>query len=153
MSISIVLVPVAIAAVSAWRASRPERDPVTGRTVIGVQTRMRDTGLLTLALSDMQAQVHQHQDGSLIAQWQNTQAHFHQDPDGVWQVDFTGAIDTDSATSIVTAIDAAYGRQVQQAVLARLRERAPLAGMNVASESTDDTGTITLVLDIHEAHA
>lgn len=127
MSISIVLVPVAIAAVSAWQASRPERDPVTGRTVIGVQTRMRDTGLLTLALADTHGLVNRQNDGSLITQWQNTQAHFHQDADGVWQVDFSGAIDTDSAVSIVAAVDAAYGRRVQQAVLARLRERAPLA--------------------------
>lgn len=152
MSISIVLVPVAIAAVSAWHASRPERDPVTGRTVVGVQTRMRDTGLLIAALADTRALVTPQHDSSLHVQWQNTYAHFHQDSDGVWQVDFSGSVDTESATSIVKNIDAAYGRRVQQAVLTRLRDRAPTAGMSIRSESTDSSGTVTIVLDVNEAY-
>ena len=49
---------------------------------------------------------------------------------------------------VVTAIDTAYGLRVQQAVLTRLRERAPLAGMSIASESVDDNDTVTVVLDL-----
>lgn len=49
---------------------------------------------------------------------------------------------------IVAAVDAAYGRRVQQAVLTRLRERAPQAGMTIASETVGDTDTVTVVLDL-----
>jgi hypothetical protein len=43
-------------------------------------------------------------------------------------------VDEERAVEIVRAVDAAYGRQVQRAVLDRLRERAPAAGLRLESE-------------------
>lgn len=160
MSISIVLIPAAIAAAT-WAASHGEKRESEGRTVIGVSTRMRDAGLLAGALTDTSALVTPQSADSLIARWQNVTAHFHRDParaDAAWQVDFIGQgraerremsqVTEESVQGIVAAVDAAYGRRVQQAVLARLRERAPLAGMTIASETVDDTDTVTVVLDL-----
>ena len=145
MSISIVLIPAAIAAAT-WAASHGEKRDSEGRTVIGVSTRMRDVGLLTEALADTRAVVTQRSDDSLIARWQNVSAHFHRDParaDAAWEVDFIGQgraerrelsqVTEESVQGIVAAVDAAYGRRVQQAVLTRLRERAPQAGMTLPS--------------------
>jgi hypothetical protein len=146
MSVSIVLVPLAIAAISAWQASHQEVDS-EGRTVCHVQTRMRDEGLLAAALRHTQAQVSS-TDGVLIALWQDVEAEFHRDVDGIWQANFTGEVNVDRATAIIATIDAAYGRRVQQAVLARLRERAPTAGMSIASETVEDDDSVTLVLNV-----
>lgn len=146
MSISIILIPAAIAAVSAWQASRPATDG-TGRTVCHVQTRMRDDGLLVAALTDTKAIVTQ-SEGRIIAQWQSVQAEFARDAQGIWQVDMTGEVDQEIASGIVAAVDQAYGRQVQAAVLARLRERAPVAGMKVESERVEQDASVTLVLTV-----
>lgn len=146
MSISIILVPLALAAVSAWQASRKETD-AQGRTVCHVQTRMRDTGLLAAALADTHAGVRQSAD-RITATWQGVQAQFQRDDRGIWQVDFTGNIDEERASVIAAAIDQAYGRQVQQAVLSRLRDRAPQAGMTLVSEAVEDDDSVTLVLNV-----
>jgi hypothetical protein len=146
MSVSIVLVPLAIAAIGAWQASRKETD-AQGRTVCHVHTRMRDESLLAAALADTRANVTR-TPGLIVAAWQGVQAEFRRDAQGVWQVDFSGDVDEAQASAIVVAVDQAYGGQVQQAVLARLRERAPAAGMTVASETVEDDNSVTLVLDV-----
>jgi hypothetical protein len=146
MSVSIVLVPLAIAAISAWQASREEVD-AEGRTICHVQTRMKDQGLLAEALRQTRADVSVYPD-KLIAKWQGVEAEFARDEHGIWQANFTGDVDVDRASSIVVAIDVAYGHQVQQAVLAKLRERAPAAGMSVASETVEADSSVTLVLNV-----
>lgn len=146
MSISIILVPLAMAAIAGWQASRKETD-VEGRTVCHVQTRMRDSELLSAALTDTYAAVTRSAE-EITADWHGVSARFRRDASGIWQVDFTGEIDERRASEIVVAIDQAYGRQVQQAVLSRLRERAPAAGMTVASETVEDDDSVTLVLNV-----
>lgn len=146
MSISIVLVPLAIAGISAWKASREEVD-VQGRRICQVQTRMKDQSLLAAALRETRADVAVTPD-RLTARWQGVQAEFMRDVQGIWQANFTGDVDVNRASSIVTAIDVAYGHQVQQAVLAKLRERAPTAGMSVASETVESDSSVTLVLNV-----
>lgn len=146
MSIEIVLVPLALAAISAWQASRSGVDQ-QGRTICEVQTRMKDRGLLGSALRDIDASVTDTPD-SMIARWEGVEATFRQDDAGIWQATFSGAIDVEGASSIVASLDVAYGKQVQQAVLARLRDRAPQAGMSVASETIEADSSVTLVLNV-----
>lgn len=146
MSVSIILVPLAVAAVSAWQAGRQESD-AEGRTVCHVQTRMKDQGLLAAALHDTRADVAVSSD-SLIARWQGVEANFQRDKQGIWQAHFTGDVDLERASGIVAAIDVAYGRQVQRSVLSRLRERAPHAGMSVASETVEADDSVTIVLNV-----
>lgn len=146
MSVSILLVPLAIAAVSAWQVGRHETDS-DGMTICHVQTRMRDQRLLTAALRDTRADVAVTND-SLVARWQGVDASFQRDDQGIWQAHFTGDVDVERASGIIEAVDLAYGRRVQHDVLAKLRERAPLAGMLVASETVEADDSVTLVLNV-----
>lgn len=146
MSVSIVLVPLAIAAISSWQASRSETD-AQGKTFCQVGTRMRDMTLLAAALADTRAVVTASGD-MLVADWSGVRAEFARDADGIWQAHFTGDIDEARAVGIVSAIDQAYGLQVQRAVVEKLKQRAPGAGMSVVSERVEADDTMTLVLEV-----
>jgi hypothetical protein len=146
MSVSIVLVPMALAAISAWQASRSETD-AQGRTMCQVSTRMRDEGLLAAALADTRAVVGR-SGSTLSADWAGARAEFTRDEAGIWQASFTGDIDEERAIGVISAIDQAYGLQVQRAVVARLKQRAPGAGMSVVSERAEADDSMTLVLEV-----
>lgn len=146
MSVSLILVPAAMAAVAAWKASRPETD-AHGRTVCHVATRMRNEHLLAAALADTGASTALHE-SRLSAEWQGVQADFRRDADGAWSVHLVGEVDTARAEQIIAAVDAAYGRRVQQEVLAKLRERAPRAGMTLESETVENDDSVTVVLTV-----
>lgn len=148
MSVSIVLVPLAIAAVASWRASRSETDP-QGLTHCQVSTRMRDMTLLAAALAETRAAVTAEGE-MLVAEWSGVRAEFARDANSIWQANFTGDIDEVRAVGIVSAIDQAYGLQVQRAVVEKLKRRAPGAGMSVVSERTEDDASMTLVLEVGE---
>ncbi|MFD6415277.1 hypothetical protein [Streptomyces sp. NPDC060194] len=146
MSVTFVLVPLALAAVSALQAGRKEVDR-QGRTVHHVQTRMRDESLVARALQDTDAQVSLSAD-MIRADWQEVRGQFRRDTHGVWQAEFTGEINEVEAGRIISAVDRAYGIHVQQTVLARLRERAPTAGMTVESETVEADESVTVVLAV-----
>jgi hypothetical protein len=146
MSVELLLLPVAVAAVSAWQAKRTADE--AGREIVAVNTRMRDESLLQLALTDTNATVVRHA-GALTAAWGDTQGRFTCSSDGIWSAHFIGDTNPEHATALVNAIDSAYGRRVQQAVLSRLRERIPEAGMSIRSETTEDDHSVTLVLNVH----
>ncbi|WP_230486728.1 hypothetical protein [Nocardioides anomalus] len=131
---------------SAWQASRSDTDD-HGRTVCQVNTRMRDESLLAAALADTQAVVNRSA-SILRADWAGVRADFTRDDAGVWQAHFTGDIDEERAVGIINAIDKAYGLQVQQAVLQRLKQRAPGAGLLLVSERTEADDSTTLVLEV-----
>lgn len=149
MSVSIVLLPLAVAAVSALHTRWRDRDDA-GRTVCHVGTRMRDEGLLGAALADIGAVVTHRSPDALTAAWQGVTAEFTRDADGIWAAHLTGEVDDARAADIVAAIDAAYGRQVQAAVLARLRERAPAVGLRLQSETVADDASVTMVLTVEQ---
>jgi hypothetical protein len=144
VSVSLVLVPLAVAAVSAWHVSRAEADE-EGRLICHVGTRMRDIGLLRAALADTSAAVRE-EDGALIADWAGVHARFTRDAEGIWSAHLAGDVDEARAVGIVTAVDQAYGRQVQAAVVTRLRDKAPSAGMRVESQTVGEDASVTLVL-------
>lgn len=147
MSIEIVLVPLAVAAVSAWQAKRSADQ--AGRQIVAVGTRMRDQGLLTAALNDTGARVNVGSGDSVTAEWAHSRGTFARNDDGIWSVHFEGDTTLDDATDLVARVDAAYGLRVQAEVLARLRERAPEAGMDVESETVEDDQSVTLVLNVN----
>ena len=146
MSVSLVLVPLAFAAVSAYKAATAAPDGESP-TVCHVTTRLRDERLLAQALTDTGAEVAQQRD-RVVADWQGVQAVFTRDDLGIWQVALTGEVTTDSAQGIVAAVDAAYGVRVQQEVLARIRSRAAESGMAVESERVEQDRSVTLVLTV-----
>ncbi|SCF34069.1 hypothetical protein GA0074695_5809 [Micromonospora viridifaciens] len=146
MSVSLILLPLAVAAVAATHGATAGRDQ-NGRVVCQVQTRMRDETLLTAALHDTAAAVTA--DGDLIlADWAGVRATFQRDAEAIWSAHFTGEVDEQRAVDIVRAVDAAYGRQVQRAVLQRLREQAPAAGLRLESEQVTEDASVRLVFAV-----
>lgn len=166
MSLEIVLIPLAFAAVSGWKAARgsntSEREAIAagqqaglvrdtqGRTGLQVSSRMRDAGLLAQALQDAGAAVSASGD-TLTAQWADVQAEFTRDDEGVWSAQLTGDVDEQRAVGIITAVDDAYGRRVQQALLETLRARAELAGMTIERETVEADESVTVTLAVGTA--
>ncbi|PZG14689.1 hypothetical protein C1I95_21130 [Micromonospora craterilacus] len=146
MSISVVLVPLAVAAVVAVQGVAARRDQ-QGRVVCQVQTRMRDERLLAAALHDTAAVVGADRD-TITADWAGVRANFQRDADGIWSAHFTGEVDEERAVEVVRAIDTAYGRQVQRAVLERLRQQAPAAGLRLESEQVTEDASVRLVFAV-----
>jgi len=144
MSISIILLPLAVAGVAAATGLADRRGEAK---VVEVQTRMRDEELLKAALAQTGA-VTESEPRAVIARWEGVTARFERGADGIWSAHFTGTADEDRAVEIIQAIDAAYGRQVQQAVLARLRERAPAAGLRLESEEAVADEAVRLVFAV-----
>ncbi|MFS8480188.1 MAG: hypothetical protein FWJ93_14745 [Micromonosporaceae bacterium] len=146
MSVSLLLVPLAVAAAAGVRGVTAGRDH-EGRIVCQVQTRMRDETLLAAALRETNAAVTagEHE---IVAAWEGVQATFRRDRDGVWSAHLTGDVDEQRAIEIVRAVDAGYGRQVQRAVLDRLRERAPAAGLRLESETVAEDASVRLVFAV-----
>lgn len=146
MSLEIVLVPLALAAFSAWKSSKQVQEQ-DGRTVCHVGSRMRNEELLWKALTDCGAAVAQ-QESSIVATWSGVQAQFMRDGQGIWTAHLTGEVDEARGLAIITAVDTAYGRHVQQTVLETLRARAGAAGMSVESESKAADESVTVVLTV-----
>ena len=146
MSVSLILVPLAVAAVSAAHGVRSARDD-RQQVVCQVQTRMRDASLLAAALRATGAEVTV-EDRKIVAAWKGVRARFTLNQDEIWEAHFTGAVDEARAVEIVHAIDAGYGLQVQRAVLERLREQAPAAGLRLESESVAADSSVRLVFAV-----
>ncbi|RBY84319.1 hypothetical protein [Blastococcus sp. TF02A-26] len=145
MSISLVLLPLAVAAATAIQ-DRMERRQEAGRLTCSVDTRMRDGGLLAAALTDTGATVDATERDGIRVHWSATSAVFERDTAGIWSAHFSGDVDETTARERIIQIDRAYGRQVQAAVLARLRERAPAAGFTLTTQRLEDDDSVTLVL-------
>ncbi|MFC4145740.1 hypothetical protein ACFO0M_05700 [Micromonospora mangrovi] len=146
MSISLILLPLAVATVAAAHTAGADRDD-QGRTICQVQTRMRDETLLAGALRDTGAVVAADQ-AAITADWDGVRAEFRRGADGVWTAHLTGDVDEERAVAIVQSVDAAYGRQVQRAVLDRLRAQAPAAGLRLESEQVTEDASVRLVFAV-----
>lgn len=146
MSVSLRLLPLAAVAAKAEAEVRARQDQ-EGRIVCQVQTRMRDENLLAAALRETGALVST-DNGQLHASWDGVRSVFQRAPDGIWTAHFGGDVDERRAVEIVRALDAGYGRQVQRAVLARLHERAPAAGLRLESASTTEENAVQLVFAV-----
>ncbi|WP_229399559.1 hypothetical protein [Micromonospora okii] len=151
MSISLILVPLAVATVAAAQAASAERDG-SGRVVCQVRTRMRDETLLATALRDTNAVVAAGADG-ITADWAGVRAVFQRGADGIWAAHVAGEVDEARAVEIVRSVDVAYGRQVQGAVLERLRAQAPAAGLRLESEQVTEDASVRLVFAVEERTA
>jgi hypothetical protein len=111
---------------------------------------MRDEGLLADALSDTGAVTTRSDANAFTAEWQGVAAAFTRDQAGIWSAHLTGEVDDARATAIISAIDIAYGRRVQAAVLEKLRERAPDAGLRLESERVEDDDSVVMVLTVQQ---
>lgn len=146
MSVSLLLVPMAVASAAAVHGATAGQDS-QGRIVCTVQTRMRDAHLLAAALRDTQATVVTGDD-EIIADWAGVRAVFRRGSDGIWSAHLSGDVDTERAVDIVKAVDAAYGRQVQRAVVERLRERSATVGLRLESEQVTEDASVQMVFTV-----
>jgi len=141
VSIELVLVPLALAALSGWRASAEATDAST----CVVQTRLRDPELLAEALSALGAQVRR-TDGVVTGRLGAVELSFSARDDGTVLAHVAGAAAA-QAERLVLAVDQAYAAAVQAALHARLLARAPGLGLRLVEESVGEDDAITLVLE------
>ncbi|WP_203580908.1 hypothetical protein [Microbacterium hibisci] len=172
MSVSLILIPAALAAVTAISAAggigalsqlggdRESDGAETGAVddggarPISVRTRMKDPDLLGDALRDLGATQVAYDGDRLTALVEGVELEMARSEEGVWAAHFRRAdglelAETDAA-ALVQRLDAAYALRVQQTVAARIRERAASAGFELVSETRDDQDTVTMVLDVKD---
>ncbi|MEJ1086895.1 hypothetical protein WDU99_01035 [Microbacterium sp. Mu-80] len=174
MSVSLLLIPAALAVAgvvggigvagvqsqSGTDASQKSGKSAPGReipadetvTPLQVQTRMKNAGLLASALHDLGATSIDTVDGELTAVVDDLSLRMTRDADGIWTAHVTGTdgreADVSDATALMTRIDGAYARRVQQEVAARIRARAADAGFELVSESRQSDDSVTMVLSV-----
>lgn len=121
-------------------------------TPLQVQTRMKNADLLASALHDLGATSIGTVGGELTAVVDDLSLRMARDADGIWTAHVTGAdgreADVSDATALMTRIDGAYARRVQQEVAARIRARADDAGFELVSESRQSDDSVTMVLSV-----
>jgi hypothetical protein len=148
MSISLLLVPAALAATTAWQVLRDPPE-LANQQICHVGTRMKDPMLLAAALSDAGADV-RWQGEELISRWPDGEVRFTREHDGptpgIWTAHASDDLGETRAVELVRLVDHAYGRQVQRVVVERVKHRSAEAGMRIESETVDDDTNVTLVL-------
>lgn len=141
MSIEILLIPAAMAAITAWRARAD--DGGTPHTCT-VRTRLRDRELVGTAVGNLGGTANVGQD-SVRAELEGVAISLRWEPDGA-VVAHAESADVDLVQRLLHDLDAEYAALVQSAVHAQLLERAGQLGMVVESETVDESNDITLVL-------
>ncbi|MBW9092533.1 hypothetical protein JNB62_02415 [Microbacterium jejuense] len=171
MSVTLILIPAALAAATAISAAggigalsqlgreHEEDETATGGAESGprpieVRTRMKDPDLLGDALRDIGATAVRLDGDALSAAIDGVELDMTRSEDGVWAAHFQRAdgreLAESEAADLVARLDAAYALRVQQAVAARIRDRAASAGFELVSESRDQDDTVTMVLDVKD---
>lgn len=166
MSVSIILIPAAIAAIASMAAGGAATAGVgvgiagaiksmTGggqSEVLQVRTRMKDRGLLAAALDDLGA-VDVEVGDEVAATVDGVKLLMQASPEGIWAANFTAVkgapeVTTEVATKLAERLDAAYAARVQTAVAERIREKATDAGLELVSETVDDDQSVTMTLNV-----
>ncbi len=166
MSISLILLPAALAAAAAVGGtgalgaialnSRATSGPrgESEAVPIAVQTRMKDPDLLAAALADLGGADAPLVDGVLTATIDGVEIVMSRTDDGVWGAHLSRLdgheVTEAEATALMTRVDAAYARHVQRAVAERIRSRADQAGFELVSETRDEDDTVTMVLNVRD---
>lgn len=143
MSLELLLVPAAIAAVGVWRARVGSH-----AATCTVQTRWRDNNVLAAALVDVGAVNVAIDDDTVRAEYEGMAVSFSRRDDDIVTAHFAADADPQRAVAVVEAVDAAYLRRVQDAVVERVRLRVDELGYTVVSESVDDDDTVTMIVDL-----
>lgn len=168
MSVSLILIPAAIAAVTAisatgvggilslgGRAEAEESSDVgDAARPVAVQTRMKDPELLGDALRDIGALNVSVTGDGITAELDELTIAMTRTPEGIWAAHLERLdgheLAASDATALVQRLDAAYALRVQQAVAERIRSRADTAGFELVSETRDEDDTLTMVLNVKD---
>lgn len=167
MSISLILVPAALAAAAALggtgvvgalslnTGAKTDRGSSGSEAVpVAVQTRMKNPDLLAAALADLGATHASLDEGVLTATLDGLEVVMSRTEEGVWGAHLSRLdgheVTEAEATAVMTELDAAYARHVQRAVADRIRARADQAGFELVSETRDEDDTVTIVLNVRD---
>jgi hypothetical protein len=145
MSVEVLLIPAAMAAYAAWKA----REEVGPGSIVAVQTRLRDRGLLVRSLQDLGAEVTV-EEGGVRADAGDLRLHFTVNDEGI-AVAHVEAGDPEEATRLIHALDEQYAAHVQVALYERVKARAARMGLTIESEQVGEDNALTLVLTMDEA--
>lgn len=161
MSVSIVLLPAAIAAIaaaigagSAGAVGAGIAARKGGPSTVQVATRMKDLALLQTALQDIGSTATQATESVVTASFGDISLTMTKNPEGIWEAHFqsvSGAVvDEQYVSGLITHLDRAYAARVQSAVAEKIRLRADSAGLDLVSESVDEDQTVTMVLNVRQ---
>jgi hypothetical protein len=146
VSLEIVLIPLAIAAVSAYKASQVN-DESTGQVNINVQTRMKNQEMLIEALRVLGLSA-SFTDNLLRVGNSEIEFLMRKNENDIWTAQFENDVSEEAATSLLISLDKEYGKLVQATVLQRIKERASVNGMNLQSEIFNRDNSVTLTLNV-----
>lgn len=140
MSLEVLLIPIGIAAVAAWREH--QRTDLCEKCKA---TRIGDRNLLLQSLQAMGATDLLYDDERVRGSWQGHTLTFQR----VGEV-FLGRVDQGSeaqTNTMLTALDTALGSLAQRQNLALAKERAAVLGLQLVSEHVNDDGSVDLVFE------
>jgi len=146
VSLEILLIPLAFAAVNAWQArAHPDQERCM------VETRLRSPELLTKAITALGGTCQPDATG-IRAQLGEASLQFSTNADGLAVAHVEG-VELEEAQRIISDIDREYASAVQTQMYDTLLARAETLGLSVESESVDAENTITVVLNVGERAA
>ena len=160
MSVTLVLLPIALAAaaaaggVGALGAVTTAKNTASsgGRpSEIRVRTRMKDSTLLADALAGLGATAVDVSRSRVTADIDGVALTMTLTDDGVWEAHVESddrEVTVVSATELLQRLDTAYAAGVQQAVAEKIRLRAVDAGFDLVSETRETDDTVTMVLNV-----
>lgn len=144
MSVSLILVPIAIAAAGAIRASMDKN-----REAVRVSTRMRDEELLRRALEEYGCR-NVGGEENVEASLGGREILFEQGEAGTFEGLFTG-VDEAAAESFVRDVEREYTRLLQARTYERVLAGAAEHGYTVESEAVEDDNSLVVTLRVPDA--
>ena len=162
MSVTLILLPIALAAAAAAGGVGALGAAVTakGNTDAGadpapqvrVRTRMKDSTLLAAALTNLGAAAIDVSRTRVTAEVDGVSLTMTLTDDGVWEAHVEGLdgqeVTVLSATELLQRLDGEYAAMVQQAVAEKIRQRAEGSGFELVSETREVDDTVTMVLNV-----
>ncbi|WP_104164126.1 hypothetical protein [Cryobacterium sp. N22] len=161
MSVTLILLPLALAAAAAAGGVGAIGAAVTAkggnadehaRPEIRVRTRMKDSTLLTDALTNLGATAIDVSRTRVTAEVDGVSLTMTLTEDAVWEAHVEGLDGRDvtvvSATELLQRLDTEYAGMVQQAVAEKIRARAEGSGFELVSETREADDTVTMVLNV-----
>jgi hypothetical protein len=160
MSVTLILLPIALAAAAAAGGVGALGATLTAKSSTGsqpapeirVRTRMKDSTLLSDALTNLGATELDVSGTRVTATLDGVSLTMTLTEDGVWEAHVEGQdgqeVTVVSATELLQRLDGEYAAMVQQAVAAKIRSRAAGSGFELVSETRDVDDTVTMVLNV-----
>lgn len=162
MSVTVLLIPLAMAAAAAMGgvgvagavSMSKDNAPTDGgpAPALKVRTRMKDSSLLSDALTNLGATGVDVSRTKVTAEVDGVSLTMRLTDDGIWEAHVESldgrVVDEASVSDLVQRLDAEYALLVQQAVAEKIRQRAEGSGFDLVSETRDADDTVTMVLNV-----